>query len=215
MEQLDVSLITEIISYIGPKWYRFVAPIDRRFHTAYTIVFQNDTRTHVTAMTAQHAQICYEEYIRCCDDEHMKQKLEIGICCSAAKCGNLPALQYLRSVHCQWDEYTCLYAAWYGHLPVLQWAKEQGCVWDAVRSITNTKARGNALDLAIQRRHKDVARYLIETCPNYCNTEIKDMNGRMQLYLAICYYPMKNDSTYWKQRRGFNKEDVHLTPKRS
>lgn len=48
--------------------------------------------------------------------------LQKQLCGSAARHGNLPALQYLRSVGCEWDHLTCgMSAAYFGHLPILQW----------------------------------------------------------------------------------------------
>jgi hypothetical protein len=55
---------------------------------------------------------------------------EATLCRDAALEGQLAALQWLRSVGCNWDEETCEYAALTGHLDVLQWARANGCPWD-------------------------------------------------------------------------------------
>jgi hypothetical protein len=55
---------------------------------------------------------------------------EATLCRDAALEGQLAALQWLRSVGCNWDEATCEYAALAGHLDVLQWARANGCPWD-------------------------------------------------------------------------------------
>ena len=53
------------------------------------------------------------------------------LCESAARFGQLPALQWLRANGCGWNAHTCLHAARGGHLAVLQWARANGCDWDA------------------------------------------------------------------------------------
>lgn len=49
------------------------------------------------------------------------------LCALAAAEGDLPRLQWLRSIQCPWDEVTCMAAAEQGHLHVLQWAHTHGC----------------------------------------------------------------------------------------
>jgi hypothetical protein len=51
-------------------------------------------------------------------------------CSKAAENGYLEMLQWARANGCPWDEETCSCAARYGHLEILQWARSNGCPWD-------------------------------------------------------------------------------------
>ena len=129
LDDLDVFILSEIISYIGPYHYYFVAMINRRFRERYIEVFPKNTKTSVNASTVGYADVCYQT--KCYD--------ESKICDSAAKYGSLPALQYLRSINCNWSKYTCSNAAENGHLHILQWARKKVipysrkkvCPWDS------------------------------------------------------------------------------------
>ena len=83
MELMDGLLLSNIISFIGPNQYRFVAAIDKSFHASYVNLFPNDTKTYVSASTMGYAKICLDEV-------RYNKNL---ICESAAKYGNLPVLQ--------------------------------------------------------------------------------------------------------------------------
>ena len=52
------------------------------------------------------------------------------ICHSAARYGQLQALQWLRENECPWNCDTCHAAAEGGHLSCLKWARENGCPED-------------------------------------------------------------------------------------
>ena len=148
--KLDTSLLSEIISYVGPKHYLFIASIDRRFQKTYVETYPNDKSTYLNASTIEYARMCYE--LNRGDSDHQR-----ALSLSAAKHGNLAALQYLhaadcllsdrvcsdaavnghlnvlqwcREKECPWDELTCAYAAQSGHLNVLQWCREKECPWD-------------------------------------------------------------------------------------
>ena len=188
MDQLDVSLIAEIIAFVGPKQYRFVATVDRRFHAAYKAVFPQDTWTHVSAITMEHAQISYMEGIATCNDGIVKSFLEFNICRSAAKFGNLPALQYLRSVQCGWAITTCDAAVDNGHLHILRWAKDHGCPWDAfIRTLSNNYMFNfiSKLHSACRNGYIDIVRYVIEEC--HVDREWKDDDGTTALHVACQY----------------------------
>jgi len=49
---------------------------------------------------------------------------------SAASCGALRIIKWLRENGCPWDEETCEYAAEKGHLEVLKWLRANGCPWN-------------------------------------------------------------------------------------
>jgi hypothetical protein len=71
------------------------------------------------------------------------QTWNLSLCASAARGGQLLALQWLRDRGCAWDAGTCWAAALGGHLAVLQWARANGCVWDA--KTCSAAARGGHL----------------------------------------------------------------------
>ena len=95
------DLLKNILSFVGENQYRFVAVINRRFHEAYLETFPRNFVTYFTASTEKHARIAWDEL----HPHRIKSKK--GLCRSAAMYGCLPALQFLRSVDCPWDERTC------------------------------------------------------------------------------------------------------------
>ena len=86
---------------------------------AYIQEFPNDTETQLNASTEKHAKICWEEL----GDPSIRQQRQLSY--SAAKYGSVAAMEYLRSVNCEWDEMTCATAAKYGQWNVLQWCKRE------------------------------------------------------------------------------------------
>lgn len=102
MERLDVSLISEIISFIGPNQYRFVAGINKSFRWAHLQVFPYGKKTALNASTLELAKICFGEL-----NVKTNVFLKCELCQSAARHGNLAVLQYLRSVNSEWNEYMC------------------------------------------------------------------------------------------------------------
>ena len=135
IDNLDGLLLSEIISFIGPFHYYFIATINRRFQESYLEVFPNKETT-INASTLGYAELCchsicrlrYFDSRKLCasavDDTGRK------LCASAAYHGCLPALKYLRSIDCNWDTSTCSNAAMNDHFHILQWARKQGCPWD-------------------------------------------------------------------------------------
>ena len=117
----NVDILRLVISFIGPKHYRFIAVISQSFHMAYKQEFPNDTETNVNASTVAYAKICWEDFTH-----HMQCQLAR----SAASFGNLAAMKYLHSVGCYLSANTCTKAARNGHLNVLQYIRENGCPWD-------------------------------------------------------------------------------------
>ena len=129
----NVDVLRWVISFIGPKQYRFMAVICKGFHAAYVQQIPNDTETKLNASTIEYAKICWEEmkhslYYQ--KDQLAWHYQRRRLACSAASYGNLPALQYLRSVGCEWCEWTCAFAAGNGHLHVLQWCRDNDCPWN-------------------------------------------------------------------------------------
>ena len=147
MENSDVLRL--VVSFIGSKYYRFIAVISQSFHTAYTQEFPKDKETELNASTVEYAKICWE------DSKNLTTEQHCELSSSAAFFGSLPAMQYLRSVRCEWDEQTCSHAAENGHLNVLKYARENGCPWDET---TCAGAAGNG--------HLNVLKYARENdCP--------------------------------------------------
>ena len=130
LENLDI--LQHVVSYIGPRQYRFVASINRTFRTAYSHTFPNNTRTCIDASTVTLAKFCYEDFTSAVVRPSMTTRwhLEAQILVSASKHGNVPALQFLRSVNDEWSEHICMHAAQNGQLHVLQWARQNDCPWD-------------------------------------------------------------------------------------
>ena len=125
-DSLDVVRI--IISFVGKNQYRFIAGINQTFKTAYLQVFPENFQTYVRVSSVEVAKFCLEDigvpsyYRRFITPRYF--------CHSAAAHGCVPALQYLRSKDCEWNERTCENAARNGHLHVLQWCRDNGCPWN-------------------------------------------------------------------------------------
>ena len=104
LENIDVLPL--IVEYIGPHQYRFVATIHHSFYDAYTKVFPDDLTTLLNTSTVELAKYCWDDLMDIIDYWYDGRYI---LCSSAAKYGNLAALQYLRSKECEWDERTCSY----------------------------------------------------------------------------------------------------------
>ena len=112
MENIDLLRI--IIEYVGPKQYLVVATINQSFREAHSIAFFKDKDTYYNASTVELAKYCFNDLVatncntKSCStaksDNLTERKSQRALCSSAAKCGNLLALQYLRSLGCDWDE---------------------------------------------------------------------------------------------------------------
>ena len=124
LDNVDVALLSEIISFVGINQYRFVSTVNRTFQRTYFNLFAKNRWTYLNASTVEHAKICWEEIDQNAD------RTQAGLCVSAAKNGCILALQYLRDVKCLWCSQTCSIAARNGHLNVLQWCCERDCPWD-------------------------------------------------------------------------------------
>jgi hypothetical protein len=114
--------IQYILPFVGRHQYRFVAAVNRNFHTAYVTAFPKKM-TRFNLSTMEHAKICSNEI-------KGKYHLQCILCSIAARDGNLAVLKYLRSIQCSWDNRTCENAALNGHLDVIIWCHENGCPWD-------------------------------------------------------------------------------------
>jgi hypothetical protein len=148
----DSNILQNIISFVGQNQYRFVAAVNRDFQAVYLQLFPDNKHTYYNASSVGHATLCYNDLaesneVRLPRPDFTrterrrfrravsKQKNNIfkqgKLMTSAAKYGNLSALQYLRSVDCYWDERTCTVAVHNGHLTLLQWAHAHGCLWSS------------------------------------------------------------------------------------
>jgi hypothetical protein len=115
--------IRHILPFVGRHQYRFVAAVNRNFHTAYVTAFPKKV-TRVNVSTIEHAKICFAE-------KKGNYHHPCILCRMAAREGNLSVLKYLRSIHCSWYRDTCANAAKNGHLDVIQWCHSNGFPWDA------------------------------------------------------------------------------------
>jgi hypothetical protein len=146
----DWNVLQQIIGFIGPDQYRFVAGINHDFKSVYLQLFPNNKVTYFNAVTVEHAMISLEcQHIRPADTilcnsaarhgslstldwlHSNKFAWDSDICSCAAEGGHLVLLQWARTNGCPWDSNTCSSAAEYGHLEVLQWARGNGCPWDS------------------------------------------------------------------------------------
>ena len=121
-DNVPVDMLEHILSFVGQGYYLSIAKVNRSFNETYTKLFRK--RTYLTASSEEYARFCWNELDPGSNQEHGT------LCMTAAYFGNLPALQYLRSVECRWDQRTCASAAVMGHLDVLQWCREHECPWD-------------------------------------------------------------------------------------
>ena len=152
MENMD--LLRLVVSFL-PKHYRFIAVISKSFHAAYIQEFPKDTGTILNAYNVEIAKICWEELKR----PSTRQQYQLSR--TAAFYGSLPAMQYLRSMRCYWDEWACAYAATNGHLHILQYSRENGCPWDEK---TCANAADNGHLHVIQWARDNGCRWDEETC---------------------------------------------------
>ena len=129
----NLDLLKEILLFVGPNQFRFIAGINPRFRDAYQETFPDHTFTYWNASTMENAKFCRDELIYFDPILYYlpDHNPEIQLCRSAARHGNLRVLQFLRALDFEWDERVCASAARYGHLEVLQWCREHGCPWDA------------------------------------------------------------------------------------
>lgn len=82
---------------------------------------------------------------------------------AAAEGGNLPCVEYLHSIGCEWSEYGVWYAAKGGHLDILKFAHAHNLGWAAIGSV-------DACTGAIIDNHMDCLKYLIE---NYYDSSLR------------------------------------------
>jgi hypothetical protein len=135
LEDIPSELFIQyILPFVGRRQYRFVAAVNRNFHTAYVTAFPEKV-THYNVSTIEHAKIYYDDIM-----DH--SSLQNILCCTAARDGNLTVLKYLRSIQCSRDARTCANAAKNGHLDIIQWCRENGCPWDA-KTCENTAKNGH------------------------------------------------------------------------
>lgn len=86
-------------------------------------ISEHDAESGGTAPSSNNSQTMLMDYLRLqwtCEWSTMW-------CAIAAAEGDLPRLQWLRSIQCPWDDVTCVAAAEQGHLHVLQWAHTHKC----------------------------------------------------------------------------------------
>jgi hypothetical protein len=115
----DMGILRHILSYVGNHQYRFIACVNKSFHTAYEEEFPASHYTFWNASTVAFAKICFEEM----DVNPLDQS---NLASSAVKHGCIPALEYLKSVKCEFDVGPCTVAAWTGQLHILQWLLYNG-----------------------------------------------------------------------------------------
>ena len=112
------------------KGFLFDRKLSRSLREAHSNAFPKDKNTYPNASTVDLAKECVADMINAKRGCGYNSKIQCRLCSSAAEHGSMPALQYLRSVGCEWNERTCANAALYGDLQILQYARDNGCPWD-------------------------------------------------------------------------------------
>ena len=187
----NVDLLRLVVSFVGPKHYRFIAMISQKFHAAYTQEFPDDTETELNASTKEYAKICWE------DLEYPSVYQQYKLSLSAACFGSLSAMQYLHSVDCDWDENICAFAALIGHLHILQYARKNGCPWD--EKICAVAAKYGRLDI-LRYAHKNGCPWDERTCARAA------LNG----HLNVLQYAHVNGCPWNKETCTNAAENDHL-----
>jgi hypothetical protein len=199
----DINILQIVLSFVGKNQYRFVAAVSHDFKAAYIQTFPYNKRTYYNTSTVQHATICYNE----CVAQTSNVNKQYALCNSAARHGNLPALQYLRSMNCSWNSTTCALAAQNGHLHVLQWARVNGCPWGS-KTCANAALSGH-LDI-LQWAREYGCPWDSETCTraacygHFALLQWAVVNG-CRCDTAICTHAaMRGDLTLlrWAQANG-------------
>jgi hypothetical protein len=158
-DMLPVELLaSHLMPFFGPRRFRFVTAVCRKFYDAYTTCYPTKV-TEIDASTVEHAQICFSERhdrlhpgkvtgidastsIHCV--VHVSDGLfftdmeafscedvpKTRLCWLASRNTDSSVLRYLHSIGCEWDENVCWSIAEKGDLQTLQWARAQGCPWD-------------------------------------------------------------------------------------
>jgi hypothetical protein len=120
----DLNMVMHILSYVGKNQYRFFAAVNHNFHNAYLQLYPNNKRTYCYKL-----QVCTTGRVKFDCTKHSlfgDDMNQYYLCESAARRGNLEALQNLHSLRCRWDVRVCEAAAKNGHLHILQWALVNG-----------------------------------------------------------------------------------------
>jgi len=153
-----------------PSSNYFVAPVCRRFRDLYEDATKekeiNGTYTYSIASEAALQEYLKEQVSSYSTDKFSDRKkmtsmvgagcgrtdwverggvFDKNTCRTAAKCGQLRVLKWLRGRDCPWDSGTCSGAAMGGHLKILKWARGEGCEWD--RGTCWRAARGGHLEV--------------------------------------------------------------------
>jgi hypothetical protein len=152
---LDVPLLTEVVKFMGPHQFRFVAGINRRFRTAYLLAHTYNTTTYINVSTPAHANISYREVGSTLAYNATKQQIKLwtnavqqhGIQpsfrnlksfrggkrdwkqVSTTEQNHLAFLQWLMVHGFSGDKHTCKVATILGHLHVLEWARGYNFPW--------------------------------------------------------------------------------------
>ena len=57
------DIVKQIVSFVGPGQFRFIALISKTFHGAYTDKFPDDTTTHMDVSTLTLVKFCLDDYL--------------------------------------------------------------------------------------------------------------------------------------------------------
>ena len=126
------GLLRSILQYVGPKQFRFVAPVNWQWKRVYTQAYNGNSMTsrkHALSSTRTLSIQCQE------DKHHEVRSGDSWPGPAVARTGNLTSLQWLWARHWRQGYHrltTCVLkeAAAAGNLTMLRWARANGCDWN-------------------------------------------------------------------------------------
>ena len=172
----DEALLRQILEYVGPKQYRFVALVNRQWKRIHDEIHHGDTTTHFGAVLASKRTLSVVS-----QKEYVEWQLRWFVFQTLVEQGDLNTLRWLwarrrekrvcssdcstlrvRANGWSWNSMTCAAAALGGHLEVLQWAWANGCRWDRQTCWKNA-AKGGHLEV-LKWARLNGCRWAVETC---------------------------------------------------
>ena len=127
----NADIVKQVVSFVETGQFRFIASISKTFHEAYTDKFPDDTTSHMDVSTLTLTKFCLDDYLLVANTGNCRDhQLELQICKSAVKRGDLTVLSYLRSNKCWRNDTPLLHAAQTWNLEVLKWAHQNTCFFE-------------------------------------------------------------------------------------
>ena len=137
IQLLDDTLMREVLEYVGPGTYFYIASISKQFEKVYLKTFPEKKTYYKSAVvSAPWAKLAINNY-------HWVKKLKYSYSATGSLCylaparkGNLHILQWVTANGWPWDDNNiCYTAVARAYLELMQWARENGCPWHEYTSI--------------------------------------------------------------------------------